>query len=311
MHGVGGVAPRPRPISNKCNTCDNMYNYLPHPSNMRTTDQVLAMRIREGAAGYGIYMMLLELLRDAEGRALVNNPAHLAFACNEPDVELVRRVIADYGLFTLGEDGRVSSPWLESAMDEYDAKRRAAQEAGRRGAAKRYGKQESAAPRPYEADDADKGPHRDPIGGGMGSLKADHANITNNTLSNETLQNPPQGKSKLLALAWGNLKGEDLMRLCRESADSVGSDEREYARKIDARMDGGPGKTYHAEYVYTFCEALNLNKKVFNLMLELTHNGHTGTSGYVRMVKIAQNLNKTGFKPTFANEYVLTKMIEK
>ena len=102
--------------------CDIMYNYLPHPSNMRTCDAVLAMRISEGAAGYGIYMMLLEMLRDADERRLTLNPAHLAFAINEADKTLVERVVKDYGLFTIGEDGRFSSPWLEDAMDEYDQK---------------------------------------------------------------------------------------------------------------------------------------------------------------------------------------------
>ena len=70
-----------------------MYNYLPWPSNMRTADQVLSMRIQEGSAGYGVYVMLLELLRDAENRRLVFNPRHLAFAMNEPDVELGQRVV--------------------------------------------------------------------------------------------------------------------------------------------------------------------------------------------------------------------------
>ena len=78
---------------------ESMYNYLPWPSNMRTADHVLAMRIQEGAAGYGIYVMLLELLRDSETRSLVMNPKNLAFAINEPDVSLVERVITQYGLF--------------------------------------------------------------------------------------------------------------------------------------------------------------------------------------------------------------------
>ena len=108
---------------------------------MRTADHVLAMRIQEGSAGYGVYIMLLELLRDAESRSLVFNPANLAFAINEPDIELVRRVCTEYGLFDLSDDNRLSSPWLEAQMAAYDDAKQAAREAGRRGAAKRYGKQ--------------------------------------------------------------------------------------------------------------------------------------------------------------------------
>ena len=118
-----------------------MYNYLPWPSNMRTADHVLAMRIQEGAAGYGIYVMLLELLRDSETRSLVCNPKNLAFAINEPDVALVERVIKDYGLFEVAPDGAFRSPWLIQQLEDYDAKKAAAREAGRKGAARRYGKQ--------------------------------------------------------------------------------------------------------------------------------------------------------------------------
>ena len=117
-----------------------MYNYLPWPSNMRTADHVLAMRIQEGAAGYGIYVMLLELLRDSESRSLVFNPRNLAFAINEPNIELVSRVIQEYDLFKVADDGTFTSPWLEAQMEEYDQKKAAAVAAGKKGAARRYGK---------------------------------------------------------------------------------------------------------------------------------------------------------------------------
>ena len=131
---------------------------------MRTADHVLAMRIQEGAAGYGIYVMLLELLRDSETRSLVNNPKNLAFAINEPDVALVERVITDYGLFEIAPDGAFRSPWLQQQLEEYDAKKEAAREAGKRGAAARYGKKYQE----KKNDDSDPiaplcPPHRYPI----------------------------------------------------------------------------------------------------------------------------------------------------
>lgn len=65
---------------------------------MRTEDNVLEMRMTEGSAGYGVYVMLLELLRDSEERRLKFNPYKLAFAINETDKELVERVISNYNL---------------------------------------------------------------------------------------------------------------------------------------------------------------------------------------------------------------------
>lgn len=116
-----------------------MYNYIPHPSNSRMASQVLALRIEEGAAGYGIYWMLLELLRDAPNYKFSANPKALSFAINEHDLQLVERVVRNYGLFDFDNDGLMFSPWLCEAMGEYDDRKAKLREAGRRGAAHRWG----------------------------------------------------------------------------------------------------------------------------------------------------------------------------
>lgn len=288
-----------------------MYNYIPHPSNMRTTDQVLAMRIAEGAAGYGIYMMLLELLRDAEGRSLVSNPAHLAFAINEQDVDLVKRVVQDYGLFTLSDDGKFSSPWLEAAMDEYDQKKAAAREAGRRGAAKRYGKVPDQAPDLTKDEDSKQPPYGDPIEGGMATPCPTDSNITEPTLFDKKTNETNQSKSKLLSLSWGSMDGQALFDLARKESPALEDCDEQYARELDERLDGGKGKTYFAMSVYLFAKALNLTSPVFFLLLELTHNGHTGTEGYIRMRNLWQHMQKTKFRPNYPAEYVICKMLEK
>lgn len=277
---------------------------------MRTTDQVLAMRIKEGAAGYGIYMMLLELLRDAEGRALVNNPAHLAFACNEPDVELVRRVIADYGLFTVADDGRLSSPWLEAAMDEYDAKRRAAQEAGRRGAAKRYGKTEPAAPRPYDAGDADKAPHRDPIGGGMGSLKADHANntIPNNTQLNTT--SPNQSKSKLLGLSWGRWSGEELYLIARQKGTPISDLDREKSACRQALELGKEEPTHNPDLPLSMALEMRLSHEQYEVLLDVLEGGRIGTPRMREAVRIYEDWRSRKFRANYPFEHLICKLLQ-
>lgn len=100
--------------------------------------QVLALRIEEGAAGYGVYWMLLELLRDAPSYKFSSNPKALAFAINEHDVQLVERVVRNYGLFDFDNDELMFSPWLLEAMGEYDERKAKLREAGRRGAAHRW-----------------------------------------------------------------------------------------------------------------------------------------------------------------------------
>lgn len=115
-----------------------MYNYIPHPSNSRMASQVLALRIEEGAAGYGIYWMLLELLRDAPNYKFSANPKALSFAINESDSATVERVVRNYGLFDFDDSGLMFSPWLLEAMGEYDERKAKLREAGRRGAAHRW-----------------------------------------------------------------------------------------------------------------------------------------------------------------------------
>lgn len=115
-----------------------MYNYIPHPSNCRVSSAVLSLRIEEGAAGYGVYWMVLELLRDAPGFRFSRNPKAIAFAINEHDISMVERVVNNYGLFDFDDDGLLWSPWLLEAMEAYNDKKVKLQEAGRRGAAKRW-----------------------------------------------------------------------------------------------------------------------------------------------------------------------------
>lgn len=120
-----------------------MYNYIPHPSNSRMASKVLSLRIEEGAAGYGIYWMLLELLRDAPSYKISANPKALSFAINEADSATVERVVRNYGLFDFDNEGLMFSPWLCEAMGEYDDRKAKLREAGKRGAAHRWGEKGS------------------------------------------------------------------------------------------------------------------------------------------------------------------------
>jgi hypothetical protein len=264
---------------------------------MRTADHVLAMRIQEGSAGYGVYVMLLELLRDSETRRLVMNPANLAFAINEPDTGLVSRVIQDYGLFETAPDGTFSSTWLETQLKEYDAKKAAAAEAGRRGAAKRYGK-------PIPAEGADD---RVPIGSPCPPLSVPHGNITqyNNTKEiNST-------KSKLLGLTWGDMSGEDLFRLARGLRTDLDDITRQWAegKQKELDRDRGAGK-HNLGALLEVADHFDLSQEVFTWLLKFTNLGETGRPPMVRLMKVYHEAISTKFKPKYAAEYVICKLLE-
>lgn len=264
---------------------------------MRTADHVLAMRIEEGAAGYGIYVMLLELLRDSETRSLVLNPRNLAFAINEPDSALVERVIREYSLFTIGEDNTFTSPWLEQQMQEYDEKKKAASEAGRRGAAKRYGQVVGQKP----ATDSD------PIGTPCPPPLLPHSNITNNI--NKT--DKTNSKSKLLALTWGEMTGEDLFNLARTDEGEVDEITARWARGIHKEFEQtrGFGK-FNVEGLLEICEYFHLGTKMLTWLIKYSNYAQVGTRQCTNIFTLYSRCRDEKFTPRFPAEYILVKLIQ-
>lgn len=274
-----------------------MYNYLPWPSNMRTADQVLSMRIQEGSAGYGVYVMLLELLRDAENRRLVFNPKHLAFAMNEPDIELVRRVVQDYGLFTLDDQERITSPWLEAQMAEYDAKKAAAVAAGKRGAARRYG-------RP-EAPQLDE--NRDPMGGAMATEQIPNGNITQLNTTNTT--NPT--KSKLLGMTWRDWSGERLFQLARRKEPEIDEMSLRVVSDRQKAFDEQYGQDkYNFMALVDVCGFFHVGVGMFAFLAQFTNNGRVGSPELVRLLELRKECQRTQFVPKYPAEYILVKLLE-
>lgn len=274
-----------------------MYNYLPWPSNMRTADHVLAMRIQEGAAGYGIYVMLLELLRDSETRSLVCNPKNLAFAINEPDTALVERVIKDYGLFEVAPDGAFRSPWLNQQLEEYDAKKEAAREAGKKGAAKRYGK-----PLVDEKEN-----NSDPIGTLYPPPSVPHSNITQYNKQNEIKPT----KSKLLGMSWGEMSGDELFSIARKKEPVIDPITEQWAKGKQKELDEQRGLNKHnLEAILDIATWYGLGNSMFSWLLKYTNLGEIGSAGMVKLIAVWKNNQADKFTPKYPAEYLLTKLLE-
>ena len=274
-----------------------MYNYLPWPSNMRTADQVLSMRIQEGSAGYGVYVMLLELLRDAENRRLVFNPKHLAFAMNEPDVDLVQRVVQDYALFTMDDDGKFSSPWLEQQMNEYDAKKAAAVAAGKRGAARRYGKS-------YQVEAEED---RVPMGGAMATQSVPDSNITQHNKTNEINST----KSKLLGMKWRDWDGEHLFQLARKKEPLIDEMSRKVVEDRQRELEAKRGQDVHnLRAVLDVCDYFKVGVGMFAFLAQYTNYGRIGSPELMRLLALEKECRQTKFTPKYPAEYILVKMLE-
>lgn len=112
-----------------------MYNFFVHPSTLQKMDQVLKMRMSEGSAGYGIFIMMLELLRDSENYRQHYDPAVIAWSMHEPDIERLKRICESYDLFKIDENQDITCPWLSASMAAHEERRQKLSAAGKKSAA--------------------------------------------------------------------------------------------------------------------------------------------------------------------------------
>lgn len=111
-------------------------SWFSHDSNARNSKKLIRLRQRHGASGYGVYWMLIERLREEDGYTSDKDYEMIAFDLRV-DVELIRSVVEDFGLFEVSEDGRYfHAPGLDERMELKDVR----SDAGKKGAAKRWGK---------------------------------------------------------------------------------------------------------------------------------------------------------------------------
>ena len=115
-------------------------SYFSHDSNARNDEKILAVRMRHGAEGYGIYFMLLERLRDEADYMSVKDYNMLAFDFRV-SAEKVKSVVEDFGLFSFSEDGKkLYSDSFLNRMRIKDETKKSLSEAGKKGMEERWGK---------------------------------------------------------------------------------------------------------------------------------------------------------------------------
>jgi len=113
--------------------------YFPHDANARNSDKLIRLRMRHKAAGYGVFFMILERLREEPDYMSVKDYNMIAFDLRE-DASLIKSVIEDFGLFVFTEDGKYFySESFKQRMGFKDEKSRKRSEAGKLGMAIRWG----------------------------------------------------------------------------------------------------------------------------------------------------------------------------
>lgn len=113
-------------------------NYFSHDSNARNDEKLVRLRMQEGAAGYGVYFMILERLREADRYMSTRDYNMIAFDLRV-DADIVKTVVEDFGLFSFTDDGcYFYSESFLARMDLKDASRKRMSEGGKRAMNKRW-----------------------------------------------------------------------------------------------------------------------------------------------------------------------------
>lgn len=115
-------------------------NYFTHDSNARNDEKLVRLRMKQGAAGYGVYFMILERLREEADYMSAKDYNMIAFDLRV-DAAIVKSVVEDFGLFTFTDDGKCFySESFTRRMDIKDTLRRQRSEGGKIGMKNRWKK---------------------------------------------------------------------------------------------------------------------------------------------------------------------------
>lgn len=117
-------------------------NYFSHDSNARNDEKLVRLRMKHGAAGYGVYFMILERLREEADYMSAKDYNMIAFDLRV-DAAIVKSVVEDFGLFTFTDDGKCFySESFTRRMDIKDTLRRQRSEGGKIGMKNRWKKEQ-------------------------------------------------------------------------------------------------------------------------------------------------------------------------
>ena len=117
-------------------------NYFSHDSNARNDEKLVRLRMKQGAAGYGVYFMILERLREEAEYMSAKDYNMIAFDLRV-DAAIVKSVVEDFGLFTFTDDGKCFySESFTRRMDIKDTLRRQRSEGGKIGMKNRWKKEQ-------------------------------------------------------------------------------------------------------------------------------------------------------------------------
>lgn len=111
--------------------------YFPHDSNARNSKKLLRLRKKHGAAGYGVYFMLIERLTEEEDFSSDLDYDMLSFELHVKK-DFLRSVVENFELFQIKTDELGAKKFQSAGLLERMELRGIRSEAGKKGAAARW-----------------------------------------------------------------------------------------------------------------------------------------------------------------------------
>lgn len=266
-----------------------MYNFFVHPSTLQKMDQVLKMRMSEGAAGYGIFIMLLELLRDSENYRQHYDPAVIAWAMHEPDIDRLKRVCQDYNLFQIDENQDLSCPWLTSTMAAHEERRQKLSAAGKKSAAVKAERKETSSttlPPPSQ--------------GGCNVV----GELGQQNINKEKLEK----NKKTTSLHIGDLGGVNVFE--KDFISRVGKEKAAAYDPACGEFESFNDRHHNVRPIMAAAVTYSLTRNQVLAIMAATYNGTIGCPEFVALLGAFRHCKDTQFKPTYPFEYFMSKIAE-
>ena len=238
---------------------------------------VTNLLIEEGHAAYGVYWLILEILRDCPNYRVSPSPKALAWSIHCNDVSLVERVLRNYGLFDIDDNGLLFSPWMLEQMEAYDSKKKKLQEAGRRGAAKRFASQNNG--------EAIATPSVE-----NGEAKAILYNVTKHNITQHNITQPTQAVA------------EDWREICRNQGASIDPMELESISSIQSEG--------HAQgYIMQVCIQYGMGRNVYSALCRVTEDARVSNPTYRKFCALVDRIQKEKYRPEYPANFFFSKIL--
>lgn len=266
-----------------------MYNFFVHPSTLQKMDQVLKMRMAEGSAGYGIYIMMLELLRDSDNYRQHYDPTVIAWAMHEPDLDRLKRVCETYDLFVIDDNQDISSPWLISTMAAHEERRQKLSAAGKKSAAVKAERKETISTTLPP-----------PIQGGCNVV---------DSVSQQNINKKKSEKNKKSPLT-PIVVGEGINVFDKDFISSVGKAKGVPYDPACNEFEHMNDKKHNINPIMAAAVTYKLTRDQVCALMVATHYGEIGCPELVALLAAFRHCKDTQFKPTYPFEYFMSKMAE-